>query len=59
MVDPDKFSCSLLRSSYQKTPKHAITGSGDEVDIFVKIDMLTLNGWSEQIFLVRTEFLIL
>ena len=59
MVGPDKFSCSLLRSSYQNTQKHAITGSEDEVDIFVKIDMLTLNGWSEQIFLVRTEFLIL
>ena len=48
MVDPDKFSCSLLRSSYQNTQKHAITGSEDEVDIFVKIDMLTLIGWSEK-----------
>ena len=41
-----------------KDIKNAITGSGDEVDIFVKIDMLTLNSWSEQNFLAGTDFLI-
>ena len=42
MVDPDKLSYSLVSSWYQKTLKYAIIGSGDEFEIFVKIDMWTL-----------------
>ena len=42
MVDPDKFSCSLLSSWYEKTLKYAIIGLVEEVDFFVKIDMWTL-----------------
>ena len=50
MVDLDKLPYSLLSSSYHKALKYAIAGSEDEVDMFAKIDMLTLNGWSEQFF---------
>ena len=39
IVNPDKFSCSLLSSFYQTTTNYAITGSADKVEIFVKIDM--------------------
>ena len=39
--------------------KYAFTGSEYKVDISGQIDVQTLNGLPEQIFIIRTDFLIL
>ena len=64
MICSNKFSLSEPTSCYFETPEYSIlqffnneiSSTRANVYSFSQIDASTLNGWSEQIFMVKTDF---